>query len=53
MKFLIMIKTLTLHNHNKELHNISSFNVNNGIPLDKQFDCTVIILFLVGLSMAG
>ena len=33
--------------------NVSSFNVNNGILLDKQFDCTLTILFLVDLRMAS
>ena len=33
--------------------NVSSFNANNSIPLNKLFECTLIILFLVGLRMAG
>jgi len=27
------------------IHNVSSFNVNSGIPLDNNFDCTVTTLF--------
>jgi len=31
--------------YNKEFHNVPSFNVNNGLPLDNNFDRTLTTLF--------
>jgi len=38
---------------NIEFLKLKVFNVNNGIPLEKLVECTLITLFLVGLMMAG
>jgi len=44
MEFLVLNKTFKTCDKMTNIQNVfvgSSFNVNNGIPLDNNFDCTV------------